>query len=74
MSLWVKCDICGNDYMHPKVENRSKEHYERNSTWLHMDEFDICGYCLRNYFGDDFSRRNIYDRVEKLVREKGIGV
>lgn len=45
MSLWIKCDICGDEIMHPSM--KSKIDFESNELedWLMMDVIDLCRNC-----------------------------
>jgi len=46
MSLWIKCDICGEYGMHPSMDKIQDKKYNFTD-WLMMDNVDLCRNCAK---------------------------
>jgi len=72
MSLWVRCDICLEGFMHPSMKERNEKHYSSEEGWLFMENFDICPSCKKKF---NIKRKNgVRNFVKKIVENNGIGV
>ena len=80
MSLWIKCDLCGGDAMHPVERNKEQSLQGELEDWLMMNDYDFCPSCLVNklgiaYFSSDrlvLKKSFNKSKIEKIVKEKGV--
>lgn len=84
MSLYIKCDLCGEFSMHPgDIKDTVYEEKGNKTTvdldnWLMTDNYDICFNCLRDKLDAVEMIANRYvlkdefktDDLEKVVEEK----